>query len=247
VRWRRDGPSSSPSCLAWPRRAPPPTCRPSPSAARGCGRSSVRCCGHSTRPTTPTVRGTRIDIGTPLGTQVVAPADATVAFAGQVGGQLFVTSITAAASPATFSWLSAVGGAQGSAGRSRGGARSHGEGHPGSARPHLHLGAKLDGAYVDPMSFLGPPPVADLIHLAPDLRLRGREQGRTRGVGARMCARDRCPTCIRTPFARPAKPRSARSRSRWPSPRPGPPVHKRGTRGRVVAVPGRSRALRFAR
>jgi len=110
-----------------------------------------------------------IDIGTPLGTQVVAPADATVAFAGQVGGQLFVTLDHGGGLTSTFSWLSAVGVRKGQLvvrGEVLG---LTGEGHPGSAHPHLHLGAKLDGVYVDPMSFLGPPPVADLIHLAPDL------------------------------------------------------------------------------
>jgi len=109
-----------------------------------------------------------IDIGAAPGTPILVPADATVSFAGQVGGQLFVTLDHGGGLNSTFSWLSAVEVRKGQVvlrgevlGRT-------GQGHPGSVQPHLHLGAKLNGAYVDPMVYLGPPPVADLIHLAPD-------------------------------------------------------------------------------
>ncbi|TMK59780.1 MAG: M23 family metallopeptidase, partial [Actinobacteria bacterium] len=44
---------------------------------------------------------------------------------------------------------------------------STGWGHPGAPIPHLHLGVKLDGAYVDPLSYLGPISLATFVRLAP--------------------------------------------------------------------------------
>jgi hypothetical protein len=35
--------------------------------------------------------------------------------------------------------------------------------------PHLHFGVRLDGAYLDPLEVLGPAPLPELIHLAPEL------------------------------------------------------------------------------
>ncbi len=32
-----------------------------------------------------------------------------------------------------------------------------GAGHPGAGVPHLHFGVRLDGEYVDPLEYLGPP------------------------------------------------------------------------------------------
>jgi hypothetical protein len=42
-----------------------------------------------------------------------------------------------------------------------------GWGHPGQPVPHLHLGVKSDGAYVDPMDYLGPISLAAFVRLAP--------------------------------------------------------------------------------
>jgi murein DD-endopeptidase MepM/ murein hydrolase activator NlpD len=44
---------------------------------------------------------------------------------------------------------------------------SSGTGHPASAVPHVHLGVRLDGVYVDPLDYLGPPSVSAFIRLAP--------------------------------------------------------------------------------
>jgi len=44
-----------------------------------------------------------------------------------------------------------------------------GRGHPNATVAHLHFGVRVDGLYVDPLAFLGPPPVSGLVHLAPDL------------------------------------------------------------------------------
>jgi murein DD-endopeptidase MepM/ murein hydrolase activator NlpD len=108
-----------------------------------------------------------IDIGARDGTPVVAAAPGVVTFAGPVGGQLFVTIDHGAGLVSTYSWLSAVGVhkndqvAQGQVvGRS-------GQGHPGSETPHLHFGVKLNGAYVDPLDYLGPMAISGFIRLAP--------------------------------------------------------------------------------
>ena len=42
-----------------------------------------------------------------------------------------------------------------------------GWGNPDAAVPHLHFGVKLDGAYVDPLSYLGPLSLAAFVRLAP--------------------------------------------------------------------------------
>jgi murein DD-endopeptidase MepM/ murein hydrolase activator NlpD len=120
-------------------------------------------------PGTPYGSGHRgIDIGAPAGTPVVAAESGTVTFAGSVGGELFVTVEHAGGLASTYSFLSDIVVARHDAvlrgqeiGRS-------GTGHPGSLEPsHLHLGARLDGAYVDPLDYLAAPSVAGMIHLAP--------------------------------------------------------------------------------
>ena len=42
-----------------------------------------------------------------------------------------------------------------------------GAGHPGAQVPHLHFGVRLDGAYQDPLWYLAPLGVQDLIRLVP--------------------------------------------------------------------------------
>ena len=46
-----------------------------------------------------------------------------------------------------------------------------GTGHAGDASPDLHFCIRLNGAYVDPLDYLGPANVSDLIRLAPILSL----------------------------------------------------------------------------
>ena len=110
-----------------------------------------------------------IDIATAVGTPTAAAQGGAVTFAGPIGGQLFVTIDHGGGLTSTYSWLSAIEVRKGQVVVQGERIGLTGVGHPGGATPHLHLGAKLDGAYVDPMSLLGPPPVSDLIHLAPDL------------------------------------------------------------------------------
>jgi murein DD-endopeptidase MepM/ murein hydrolase activator NlpD len=106
---------------------------------------------HFEAPPTPYTAGHRgIDIETPFGTEVVASADGTVHFAGQVGGQLFVSIDHADGIKTTYSFLSVVlvrAGAWVAQGQVI--ART-GAGHPGEPPDHLHFGALRDDAYIDP-------------------------------------------------------------------------------------------------
>jgi murein DD-endopeptidase MepM/ murein hydrolase activator NlpD len=96
-----------------------------------------------------------IDIAASVGTTVVAAAPGVVSFAGPVGGQLFVSILSLA---------QVHKGDQVARGSTLG--RS-GPGHTGVTPAHLHFGVRVDGAYADPMAFLGPPSVVSLIRLAP--------------------------------------------------------------------------------
>ncbi len=108
-----------------------------------------------------------IDIAAASGTPVLAAADGTVSFAGKVGGQLFITIQHGGGLASTYSWVSALSVRKNdtvSAGQPIG---LSGQGHPGSAIQHLHFAVKLSGGYVDPLDYLAPGSVVDLIRLAP--------------------------------------------------------------------------------
>ena len=108
-----------------------------------------------------------IDIAVAFGTTIRAPAAGVVTFSGKVGGQLFITIDHGDGLSSTYSWISSTGVRKGdhvSAGVRIG---ATGAGHPGSSVAHLHFGVKLGGAYIDPMSVLGPLSLVDLIRLAP--------------------------------------------------------------------------------
>ncbi|MGZ8624990.1 MAG: M23 family metallopeptidase [Actinomycetota bacterium] len=110
-----------------------------------------------------------IDIAASVGTTILAPEPGVVSFAGTVGGHLFVTLDHGGGLQSTYSWLSVALVRKGDVVARGGGIGLTGQGHPGAVVPHLHFGVRLDGAYLDPLGFLGAAPVADLIHLAPDL------------------------------------------------------------------------------
>ncbi len=119
-------------------------------------------------PDTPYGSGHRgIDIAAEVGTTVVAPADGTVTFAGPVGGYLFVTIDHGGGLSSTYSWLSAKLVRKGDRVLQGQPIAQTGWGHPAAPIPHLHLGVKLDGAYVDPLSYLGPVSLATFVRLAP--------------------------------------------------------------------------------
>jgi murein DD-endopeptidase MepM/ murein hydrolase activator NlpD len=119
-------------------------------------------------PETPFGAGHRgIDIAVPVGTVVVAAEAGVVAFAGPVGGHLFVTLDHGGGLTSTYSWLSSILVRRGDV-VVRGAPIAHsGWGHPGSAIPHVHVGVRIGEVYQDPLDFLGPPSVSDYIRLAP--------------------------------------------------------------------------------
>jgi len=108
-----------------------------------------------------------IDIGAPIGTVIHSPATGVVSFSGRVGGYLYISIDHPGGVRSTFSWLTssvvrkgqsvAVGEVIGTTGL----------GHPGSTTPHLHLGTRIGGVYVDPLSLLAPLDLSGLIRLVP--------------------------------------------------------------------------------
>lgn len=108
-----------------------------------------------------------LDVGTEVGTAIVAPAAGVVSFAGKVGGQLFLTIAHGDALQSTASWLTDVVVHKGDV-VAEGQVVAHtGWGHGASPLPHLHFSVRLDGAYVDPLEYLTPMDVSSLIRLAP--------------------------------------------------------------------------------
>jgi murein DD-endopeptidase MepM/ murein hydrolase activator NlpD len=108
-----------------------------------------------------------IDIAAPVGTAIVAPADGTVVFAGQVGGALFLTIDHGAGLESTCSWLSALAVRRGDLVTAGQVIAATGWGHPAQPVPHLHFAVKVDDVYVDPVAYLSPPSLAGFIRLAP--------------------------------------------------------------------------------
>jgi murein DD-endopeptidase MepM/ murein hydrolase activator NlpD len=108
-----------------------------------------------------------IDIAAPIGAVVRAPAAGVVSFAGNVGGRLFVTIDHGGGLLSTCSFLSSILVhkddlvAQGQI------VALSGTGHIGDTTPNVHLGVRLNGGYVDPLDYLTPASVVDLIRLAP--------------------------------------------------------------------------------
>ncbi|HYZ13773.1 MAG TPA: M23 family metallopeptidase [Actinomycetota bacterium] len=119
-------------------------------------------------PDTPFGAGHRgIDIATGVGTVVIAPEPGIVAFAGRIGGELFVTLDHGAGLTSTYSWLSSSLVRKGDSVPRGAAIALSGRGHPDSTTAHLHFGVRRDGVYLDPLSFLVPPNVSEFIRLAP--------------------------------------------------------------------------------
>ena len=108
-----------------------------------------------------------IDIGTPFGSVMVAAQSGTVAFAGWVGGSLFISIDHDDGVRTTYSWLSGLSVRRGDHVEREQPIGFTGQGHPGSITPHLHFGARVGSTYIDPMLLLVAGTVAGLIHLAP--------------------------------------------------------------------------------
>jgi murein DD-endopeptidase MepM/ murein hydrolase activator NlpD len=108
-----------------------------------------------------------IDIAAPPDSTVRSPAPGVVVFAGVIGGDVFVAIDHGGGLRSTYSWLASSSVEEGDAVFAGDPIARSGRGHLGSSIPHVHLGAKRDGIYVDPMSLLTPASVVDLIHLVP--------------------------------------------------------------------------------
>jgi peptidase M23-like protein len=119
-------------------------------------------------PASPYGAGHRgIDIATPFGTVVAAPAPGTVTFSGPVAGSLFLTIDHGFGLASSYSWVSELLVRAGdSVVRAQPVALSGGC-HPAGRDPCLHVGVRRDGAYVDPLDLLSPLDVSGMIRLAP--------------------------------------------------------------------------------
>ncbi len=125
-------------------------------------------------PASPYGSGHRgVDIAAPEGTPVLAPAPGVVTFAGNVAGRLYVTIDHGGGLLSTASFLSQVSVRKGDLVAAGQVVASSGTGHAGDSTTDLHFGIRLNGEYVDPLDYLGPANVSDLIRLAPVLTALG--------------------------------------------------------------------------
>ncbi|PZF54988.1 M23 family peptidase [Curtobacterium sp. MCSS17_008] len=105
-----------------------------------------------------------IDVAAAVGTTVVAVADGTVSFAGQVGGRTVVSIDHGGGLVSTVDSVtpSVAAGSLVARGDPVG---TVAVGHCPASAPCLHLGARVDGRYVDPLPYL---PAADWPVLLPE-------------------------------------------------------------------------------
>jgi septal ring factor EnvC (AmiA/AmiB activator) len=108
-----------------------------------------------------------IDIAAPMDSTVRSPARGVVAFAGAIGGDVFVAIEHGGGLRSTYSWLASSSVEEGDAVFAGDPIARSGRGHLGSGVSNVHVGAKRDGAYIDPLSLLTPASVVDLIRLVP--------------------------------------------------------------------------------
>jgi murein DD-endopeptidase MepM/ murein hydrolase activator NlpD len=106
---------------------------------------------HFVPPPTPFEAGHRgIDFQAPEGSQVVASAAGIVAFAGQVGGRLFVSIDHPVGLRTTYSFLDLVLVEAGQPVEQGDLIAQSGLGHDGDEPPHLHFGLRRGDEYLDP-------------------------------------------------------------------------------------------------
>jgi len=119
-------------------------------------------------PASPYGSGHRgIDIAAAAGSIAVAPADGRVAFAGPVGGRLFLTIDHGGGLESTYSWVASLAVRKGDLVRQGQPVARTGGGHMGDLIPNLHLGAKLNDVYVDPLDYLEQVDLTAFLRLAP--------------------------------------------------------------------------------
>ena len=119
-------------------------------------------------PASPYAAGHRgIDIGAPAGSTVSAPSPGVVYFAGLIGSDIFLGIDHGGGLRTTYSWLNGLPVAKGQTVTTGQPIAYSGWGHPSDPQPSLHFAVKLNGQYVDPLSYLLPLQITDLIRLAP--------------------------------------------------------------------------------
>jgi murein DD-endopeptidase MepM/ murein hydrolase activator NlpD len=105
-------------------------------------------------PFAPGHRG--IDVAAPAGASVRASADGVVSFAGSVAGNRAVTVDHGDELLTTYSFLATIAVKKNQAVTLGTVVGTLGSGHPNSATPHVHLSARRDGVYFDPIAlYLG--------------------------------------------------------------------------------------------
>ncbi|MFM7718306.1 MAG: murein hydrolase activator EnvC family protein [Actinomycetota bacterium] len=143
-----------------------------PTAAHAAGSWSWPVVGPVIRaydpPDTPYGAGHRgVDIACARGAAIRAVAAGTVSFAGSVGGQRYVTVDHGGGLQSTYSWVAQTLVRKGQVVAVGASVATCGEGHPGSTTPHVHLGARSSGVYLDPLPLLGPIDLSGFLRLAP--------------------------------------------------------------------------------
>ena len=115
-------------------------------------------------PYAPGHRG--VDVSAPLGFPVRASAPGVVSFAGSVAGNRTVTVDHGGGLLTSYSYLGALSVAKGAAVEQGEIVGTIGTGHPGSSLPpHVHLSARRDGFYFDPMELYVGDSYSDLLSL----------------------------------------------------------------------------------
>jgi murein DD-endopeptidase MepM/ murein hydrolase activator NlpD len=132
---------------------------------------------HFERPATPYSAGHRgIDLAVPIGTPIVASNAGTVAFAGAVAGQLYISIDHADGIRTTYSYVSLVSVRKGDAVARGQQIGLSGPGDPVSPQPCLHFGMRVGDTYLDPEPFLIDGlrrDISQAIRLAPDEEASG--------------------------------------------------------------------------
>ena len=118
-------------------------------------------------PPDPFAAGHRgVDVSAPVGALVRASAVGVVSFAGNVAGNRTVTVDHGGGLLTSYSFLSGISVSKGTAVEQGEPVGTIGSGHPGSSLPpHVHLSARRDGVYFDPLELYVGSSFSDLLSL----------------------------------------------------------------------------------
>jgi len=118
-------------------------------------------------PANPYAAGHRgVDVAAPMGTPVRASAAGTVSFSGNVAGDGSVTIDHDPHLKTSYSYLGSIAVKKGQTVKRGTVIGTVGRGHPGSGLPpHVHLSARRDGVYFDPLELYAGSRLDDLVDL----------------------------------------------------------------------------------